>query len=107
MSLICPECERPYLKVTKSVDIAPDDKWDEIAVQTIKCSSCGFEGIAVYRESRRGPMGQELVHHIGYKADKGTIAKVKKDLQSKRVKAPEKYTEGIDWKSQFGIRFVR
>jgi hypothetical protein len=45
-----------------------DDQWDEIAVQDLRCSSmgCGFRGIAVYEESRRGALDSECVVHTGY-----------------------------------------
>jgi hypothetical protein len=44
-----------------------DSRSDEIALQMIACSHCGFRGIAVYEESWRGKLDTENFEHTGYR----------------------------------------
>ena len=68
MTFLCPSCSRPDLNIIRRIELPPDDQWDEIAVQELACSAsgCGFKGIAVYEESRRGALDSECVVHTGY-----------------------------------------
>jgi len=63
----CPDCKHRTLKITQSLELGPDHRSDERTIQTIACSGCGFKGIAVYEESRRGSFNSESWHHDGYK----------------------------------------
>jgi len=66
----CPQCARlGSLFISARLEIPADAKWDEISLQIVRCRSCGFLGLAVYEESRRGALDSEIVHHIGYDAD--------------------------------------
>ena len=68
MPFLCPECLAPAsLKVALKIALPPDSRSDEITLQVVNCSRCGFGGIAVYEESRRGRLGTESFHHIGYR----------------------------------------
>ena len=58
MSFACPECLTKSLKITAKLELPPDSRSDEITVQVVACSRCGFAGVAVYEESRRGAHGQ-------------------------------------------------
>lgn len=67
MSFRCPECAAPNsLTIVRSIELPPDSRSDEIALQIVECVGCGFAGIAVYQESRRGALGDESVDHTGY-----------------------------------------
>lgn len=63
----CPGCMKKDLKITHSMELGPDHRSDERSLQTIECSNCGFKGIAVYEESRRGAFDSESWHHDGYR----------------------------------------
>lgn len=70
----CPECERPSgLRIVEVIDIESDSHSDEIALQLVECAVCGFRGIAVYEESRRGSLDSECVDHYGYRMDEADI----------------------------------
>ena len=67
MSFRCPECAAPNsLNIARSIELPPDSRSDEIALQIVECAGCGFAGIAVYQESRRGGLDDESVDHTGY-----------------------------------------
>lgn len=67
MSFLCPECSTSRsLKITSKLELPSDRRSDEIALQIVKCSHCGFAGIAVYEESRRGSLDSESFDHTGY-----------------------------------------
>ena len=61
----CPACQGYSLKIERSMELPPSDV-DETSVQTVKCETCGFRGIAVYEESRRGSMSSDSFRHLGY-----------------------------------------
>jgi len=63
---VCPECSAKSLRITDRLELPPDSRSDEITLQVVSCSDCGFEALAVYEESRRGPLGDESFHHTGY-----------------------------------------
>ena len=72
MAFVCPECHTSEsLRITRSLELPPDSRSDEITLQIIRCSSCRFAGVAVYEESRRGRLDDEtrhdccLVHPVG------------------------------------------
>ena len=65
MAFKCPECLGDKLKIGVGLELPPGHV-DEEQVQTVKCEDCGFRGIAVYRESRRGSLDRESVWHDGY-----------------------------------------
>lgn len=75
-ALLCPRCESPALVVCSRVELAPDENWDERSFQIIFCSTCGFEGIAIYLESRHGSMGSEMLQHNAYTTDRGRLAQI-------------------------------
>ena len=61
----CPSCQGNSLKIDLRLELLPSDS-DETQVQTVECKACGFRGIAVYEESRRGSLKSESVRHGGY-----------------------------------------
>lgn len=76
MPFICPECQANSLAITQSIELPPDGRSDEIALQIVKCGGCGFRGTAVYEESRRG--AEESWHHQGYFAPQTGITRLSK-----------------------------
>ncbi len=67
MPFRCPECAAPNsLRIVRSIELPPDGRSDETTLQIVECARCGFAGIAVYQESRRGALGEESVDHTGY-----------------------------------------
>ena len=78
MPFLCPSCADPAsLGVTSAIELAPDSRWDEIALQLISCRRCSFKGLALYQESRRGPIDSEYVNHTGYFVSPNDIERVK------------------------------
>ena len=70
MSFQCPQCSVPgSLNIVSKIELPPDSRSDEITLQVIKCPECGFSGIAVYEESRRGSFDSESFDHTGYYID--------------------------------------
>ncbi|MCP4426110.1 MAG: hypothetical protein GY803_16580 [Chloroflexi bacterium] len=67
MSFICPECQANSLAIAHRIELPPDGRSDEIALQIVKCGACGMRGTAVYKESRRGSLDSDSWHHNGYR----------------------------------------
>lgn len=76
MPLICPQCQRGTLRVETSLELPPDARSDEISVQIVECSACGFEGVGVYRESRRGALDDEVVDHVCHTATPEVLSRI-------------------------------
>ena len=55
------------------MDFPADARSDDITLQIVICSACGFQGIAVYEESRRGALDAEAVDHRGYRVEAGRL----------------------------------
>jgi len=83
---MCPECSTPKaLKTISTIELPPDSRSDEITLQVVECSQCGFAGIAVYGESRRGAFGTESIDHRGYRVSAEDVKRVRKTI----VRCPE------------------
>jgi hypothetical protein len=80
---VCPECSRHgSLRIVLSIELPPDSRSDEITFHIVDCSDCQFAGIAVYEESRRGPLGSESFHHTGYHVSKRQLRDLRKAIRS-------------------------
>jgi len=80
---VCPECSRPKsLRIALKIELPPDSRSDEITLQVVECSQCDFAGIAVYEESRRGALGSESSHHIGYRVSKHDLNALRKTIKA-------------------------
>ena len=66
MAFGCPDCGKCTVAIVSRIELRSDSKWDEIALQLIRCNECGFKGIATNQENRWGAMDSEVVHHHGY-----------------------------------------
>ena len=82
MGLTCPQCLEDSLKILSRIELPPDNRSDEIAVQIVVCSKCGFQGIAVYEESRRGSFDNESFIHRGYFVEPDLVRKVQEIIDS-------------------------
>ena len=73
----CPDCSTSgSLTITHRLELPPDASWDEIALQIVRCSRCGFSGLAVYQESRRGALDSEIIHHSGFYIDDAELKSI-------------------------------
>ncbi len=83
MPFLCPECSEPKsLGIALKIELPPDSRSDEITLQVVECYRCGFEGIAVYEESRRGALGSESFHHIGYRVSKEDLKALRRTIKA-------------------------
>ena len=74
MPFVCPECESPgALAITACIELPPDSRSDEIALQVVECGRCGVRAVAVFEESRRGSLDSEAVGHSGYRLPGETL----------------------------------
>jgi hypothetical protein len=80
MPFACPSCSGQAMEITSSLELPPGEMDDELALQTLKCEPCGFQGIAIYRESRRGRMDSESWRHDGYPISKEGLEQLRKDF---------------------------
>jgi hypothetical protein len=62
------------------MELPADSRSDEITLQVVSCAGCGFAGIAVYEESRRGSLDTESVDHRGYRATPEDVAAVRRTI---------------------------
>jgi len=67
MAFVCPDCDAAALTVRQSIELPADSRSDEITLQLVRCTACGFRGAAVYEESRRGALDDECWDHTGYR----------------------------------------
>lgn len=88
----CGSCRRPQLRIVASKDIGADSRSDEVAIQVVECEGCGFRGIAVYEESRRG--ADESWHHTGYVVSHDVCERVSTDIRSGSCRVPSEYLAG-------------
>ena len=107
MPFRCPDCDTPgSLKITHRLELPPDANWDEIALQIVRCSRCGFMGLAVYEESRRGALDSEIVHHSGYSIDgedlKSILGMIRKCPEPMNVKCNCRIHQILGQKNGYG-----
>ncbi len=82
MAFICPDCAAKTLAIILRLELPPDSRWDEITLQTLACARCGFAGVAVYQESRRGALESETVHHDGYRVETVDLRRLERAVKS-------------------------
>ena len=88
MPFRCPECLAESLEIGLSMQLPPDSRSDEIVLQVVSCERCGFGGLAVYEESRRGALGAEAWNHTGYWVSEEAMAEIASLI--KRCPEPDK-----------------
>ena len=83
MPFLCPECSAPQrsLNIQSRIELPADSRSDEIALQIVVCSRCGFSGIAVYEESRRGALDDESFTHVGYRVSDEDVRKLRRMIR--------------------------
>jgi predicted RNA-binding Zn-ribbon protein involved in translation (DUF1610 family) len=81
MSFKCPKCLGASMKITSSIELPPDNRSDEITLQTLKCTKCGFTGLGIYEETRRDNLDKESIHHHGIYIDNLIYKSIKKSIR--------------------------
>ena len=69
MAFLCPECTVGSLRIEGSLELPPDSRSDEITLQAVSCQDCGFSGLGVYEESRRGSLYSEVWYYTVYRVE--------------------------------------
>jgi hypothetical protein len=87
MALVCPRCRDDTLVISASLELPGDCRSDEITVQVVDCAACGFEGLAVYEESRRGGFDSESVDHRAHAAAPEVVGSLRRQLAGCRQHA--------------------
>lgn len=82
MTFICPTCSKDSLMIDSSIELPPDSRSDEISVQIVRCFECGFVGLAIYEESRRGSLDSETFHHQGYYVVDTLLNSIRETIES-------------------------
>lgn len=83
MPFLCPECSTSKsLMITSKLELPPDNRSDEITLQVVECSGCGFAGIAVYEESRRGSFDSDSFDHAGYRVRSKDLEALRKTIRA-------------------------
>ena len=83
MALKCPACfSSTSLQIRSSLELPYDSRSDEITLQVIECARCGFQGIAVYEESRRGSLDDDVSSHIAYRVSDADLQRLKQAIHS-------------------------
>ena len=86
MSFQCPSCaNKKSGMIIDSIELPPDSRSDDISLQVVCCSTCNYQGMAVYEESSRGALGTESVDHYGYLADQ----EISRSVQSLIKRCPK------------------
>ncbi len=80
MAFVCPRCEAPQLVLEGSLELGPDSRSDEIALQAARCHGCALTAVAVYEESRRG--AGESWNHDGWQVPVVEFATLRKEIAS-------------------------
>ena len=80
MLFFCPDCGTRSLSIVSAMELPPDSRSDEITLQVVECTGCGFAGIAVYEESRRGSLDSESVDHRGYRAPSDVVRAITRTI---------------------------
>jgi hypothetical protein len=80
MGLVCPKCSETNMKIVSQIQLPPDSRSDEVSVQILKCKKCNFKGLAVYEESRRGPLDDESIHHRVFNVSETLLREIKEKI---------------------------
>ena len=79
-SFICPECGNDTLGISLAAELPATGHDDEMTLQTVSCTNCGLQGIAVYRESRHGSLQNESWDHTGYELEGDEIERFSQSI---------------------------
>ena len=73
---VCNGCKAAALKITKVLELQPEDDHDEQSLQIVACDHCAATYVAVYEESRRGALDSEASHHVAWRVPAQTARDV-------------------------------
>jgi DNA-directed RNA polymerase subunit RPC12/RpoP len=82
MAFLCSKCSAVALEITDAIIFQPDNRSDEIMLQVIACRRCGFRGLAVYEESRRGALASDSWEHTGYRVGGDELSVILQAIRS-------------------------
>lgn len=83
MPFHCPYCRTlGSLQIDLTIELPPDARSDEITLQVIDCSQCGFRGLAVYSESRRGASQIDTFEHSGFSVREADLQMIQDTIRS-------------------------
>jgi hypothetical protein len=83
MAFRCPQCLLPgSLEIDCSIELPPDRRSAEIALQVIACSACAFRGLAVYSEARGSVPESERWQHTGYWVSPDAVLSAREAIRS-------------------------
>jgi hypothetical protein len=74
--LECPGCKAPALRIRVELELGNDGNSDEVSIQAMRCTHCGFSAAASYEESRRGRLDSECWNHIAIRITSDDYAKL-------------------------------
>lgn len=117
-AFICPECQSADLSIDHSITLPPDNRSDDIILQTLRCRRCEFRGVAIYEESRRGSLDSESWDHRGYRLEPEVLAELNRMIRAcptrkdKRCSCPSHRTLGTTtelgrWRPPFETNWER
>lgn len=103
MSRGCGVCKtNNALKITQTLVLSPDSRSDDIILQVVRCTLCGFKGLAVYEESRRGALDSESWSHTAYRVAEQDLKTIAAAMRA--CPAPRDPRCQCDTHRQLGIR---
>ena len=83
MAFACPQCKtHNSLEIIASIELLPDRDSEEITLQVVSCTICGFKSLALYEESRRSFYEGEDWKHIGYWVSPDAVESVMAAIRS-------------------------
>ena len=102
---VCPKCQAVSLSIGDCIDFEPDSRSDDITLQLVACSRCGFEAVALYEESRRGSLDSEASFHTGYFVSRATLTSIQDAI--KVCPSPRDGSCKCEWHTLLGARDSR
>lgn len=66
---LCPTCNKETLLLRETCDLPSTQRSDEMQIQTLACTACGFHACGIYEEAHRGAIDDDSVDHRCYPLD--------------------------------------
>jgi hypothetical protein len=80
---MCPDCsDARTVSRSAAIELRPDNFWDEIFLNLVACSACGFRGAIVALESRgHGGLGDDTDDTTGYRLDPSSFESIRASIE--------------------------